>query len=102
MGYDQRAFQMFLNVVAITGLTSLALLWFLRRRDHKQAPANLSLLQEQEPLAQGETQTDEGAKQLAGAVEPPQILHTEHGGEEDIRRYIARRSREWASAAKAN
>ena len=102
MGFDQRALQLLLNVVAITGVTSMALMWHLRRRDNKKLQVNLSLQKQQGPFVPVPAQTDHGPKELGGESEGCATRNTTPGGDQDIRQYVARRSREWASAAKTS
>ncbi len=92
MGFDQRALQLLFNVMVITGITSSALMWYLRRRDDKKLPAFVPV----------PAQADEGAKELGSEAEGPAIFNTTPRGDQDIRQYVARRSREWASAAKTS
>lgn len=92
MGFDQRALQMLFNVMVITGITSSALMCYLRRRDDKKLPAFVPV----------PARVDEGAKELGGEAEGPAILNTTPRGDQDIRQYVARRSREWASTAKTS
>jgi hypothetical protein len=100
MGFDQRALQLLLNVVVVTGITSLTLLWYLRRRDHQKVSAELKLRLEQPPLPTLAART-ERAPEERGEAEFAPVLDTLPSGDQDIRRYVARRSREWSPKATA-
>ena len=99
MRIDLRALALFLNVVVITSLTSWALMLYFGRRDNKSLRVRL-ILRPRRPFVPVSAQTDEGPKESRGKSERAPILNTLPSGEEDIRQYIARRSREWASTAK--
>ena len=89
MGFDRSALQLFLNVTVITGVTSLALMWYLRRRDAKKAPVEFSFREEQPPLPAVSAQT-------------PEPFECAPSADQDIRQYVARRSREWVSVVKTS
>jgi len=99
MRIDLRALTLFLNVVVLMSLTSWALLLCLRRRDKKRLRARL-IVPPGRPFVTAPERTDEGAKEPRSKSECAPILNTLPSGEEDIRQYVARRSREWASTAK--
>ena len=99
MRIDLRALALFLNVVMITSLTSWALMLHLGRRDNKSLRVRL-ILRPGRSFVPVSAQTGEGPKESSGKSECASILNTLPSGEEDIRQYIARRSREWASTAK--
>jgi hypothetical protein len=98
MGIDQRAFQLLLNVAIITSATSLTVMWFLRRQDIKKVSRQISIREEQVPLASLPAQVAPAPRQLRKIDSTP-VLHTLPSGDQDIRQYVARRSREWASGA---
>ena len=98
MGFDQRALQLLLNVVVITGITSLTSMWVLRRRDQQRVSAELRLRQ---ATSLG-TQVQKEKAPAADEVTCAPILNTLPGGNPDIRQYVARRSRDWTVAAKAS
>ena len=100
MGFDRPALQLLLNVVMITGVTSLALLWYLRRQDSKKFPVNLSLRRKPAPSLPVLAQTDEAIEEPGSESECASVLNTLSSRDQSIRQYVARRSQEWASAAK--
>lgn len=95
MGFDERALQLLLNVVVITGITSLTLIWYLRKRDHQRVSAELKLRLEQPPLPPLAAQT-ERPPEGRGEAEYAPVPDTLQSADQDIRRYVARRSREWS------
>jgi len=92
MGFDPHALQLLLNVVVITGVTSLTLLWYLRRRDH------LRLRREDPPASTART---EPAVQGHATTECAPVVCDSAKGDQDIRQYVARRSPEWSPRSMA-
>jgi hypothetical protein len=96
MGLDQRALQLLLNVVMITGVTSLALMCYLRRRDRGQVRAASVPRQEPASSLAAALETGQVPSDSDGKAESAPIFD---GGDQDIRLYVARRSREWSASA---
>ncbi len=78
-----------LTVASITSVTSVALLWFLHKRDGHKLAADIRLLREQTRLH-------------SSAAEEPQVPVTsvpEQGAiDRDIRQFVARRLAGWVAA----
>jgi hypothetical protein len=102
MELDQHVLQLLLNVVVITSATSIALMWYLRRRDKQKLRFYFSLRQKQGPLPPVLARTPQALKTAGGDAESAPATKTSPSGDQDIRQYVARRSGAWVSAAKNN
>ena len=78
--------QLLLNVIGITGVTSLSLICYLVKRDNLALATEVRLLRER----QGGDATIAAQSSSVRPVKPP-------AKDEDISRYVAQRSRRWAA-----
>ena len=97
--------QLILNVIVITGVTTLALTWYLQKRDDRKLTVELNLRRESDqhdqkaPLTETPATMDHSGdilKESLGAagrarLVPPLVI------DRDIRQYVAHRAREWAA-----
>lgn len=100
MELDQHLLQLLLNVVVITGATSIATMWYLRRRDKQKLRFYFSLRQERGALPP--VPAKQALKRAGGEAEYAPVFKPSPNGEQDIRQYVAKRSRAWVSMAKTN
>ena len=96
--------QLILNVIAITAVTSLALMWYLQKRDNRKMRFELNLHSErnpdlQMPLTQSISSTDHDGDPRKEPVRSPgnTELVSPPLSDQDIRQYVARRARGWAA-----
>ena len=99
--------QLILNVIIISGVTSLALMWFLQKRAHLKSELNVRREPDQHdektPLTQTASTLDHSEEVLkeplcepGGArLVPPPLING------DIRQYVAHRVRSWAALSVA-
>ena len=92
MELNQPTLQEILSVVLITGVTCVALLGYLKRRDRQKLAAEFNLRREQNRL-HAERKTAPPA--LATAVPKPSAPRQD--APQDIRQYVARRAQDWTA-----
>ena len=91
MELDQPTLQLIFNVVTITGVTSVALICHLRRRDKQKLAAELNLRQTRDRL-----HSEIVTVQTAPAASIPEQSATH----QDIREFVARRAQNWTMATR--
>ena len=100
--------QLILNVVIITGVTTLALTWYLQKRDDRKLTVGLNLRREPDqhdqktPVTQTPSMMDHSEDSLEEPVSahgarlvPPPVV------DQDIRQYVAHRAQGWAALSVA-
>ncbi|HSR06866.1 MAG TPA: hypothetical protein VLM42_06935 [Bryobacteraceae bacterium] len=85
MGLDQRTLQLVLNVVLVTGVTSLAIICHLLRQDNKKLALQARFREQQERYISARQGHE---SECMPALNVP-VAH------QDIRQFVARRSQEW-------
>jgi hypothetical protein len=91
--------QLILNVIIITGVTTLALTWYLQKRDDRKLTIGLNLSRESDqhdektPLTQTPSTMDQ---QDGDSLKQPLCAP-----DQDIRQYVAHRARRWAALSVA-
>jgi hypothetical protein len=86
--------QLILNVIGITGVTSLSLICCLVKRDNRALATEVRLLREQQrqdsPMVADPRSAMIAEAGSAGSVRPP-------ANDDDISQYVAQRARRWAA-----
>ena len=91
MELDQPTLQLIFNVVTITGVTSVALICYLRKRDNQKLAAELNLRKTRDRL-----DSDIVTVQTAPAASIP----AQSAVHQDIRDFVARRAQNWTMATR--
>jgi hypothetical protein len=95
--------QLILNVIIITGVTSLALMWYLQKQDHRKFGLNLRREPDQydqkTPLTKTLSTTGHSGDSLKEPLCAPggARLVPSPVVDQDIRQYVAHRARAWAA-----
>jgi hypothetical protein len=99
MRFDQQSFQLAFNVVMITAVTSLTVICRLLRRDNQNLTIELSgrpprKIIRPEPLSAAVNTRAADRVQASAAPEPAPVARPAVA-QQDIRQYVAKRSRRW-------
>ena len=91
MQLDHPTLQLIFNVVTITGVTSVALICHLRKRDNQKLAAELNLRQTRDRL-----HSEIVTVQTASSASMPE----QSAMPQDIRQFVARRAQVWTMATR--
>jgi hypothetical protein len=96
MELDQPALQWLFNVVTITGFTSLVVLCYVLKKENQKLTLELAHTQLRDEHSEITIRASTGAGSISEQKTGPTELPLEH---QDIRNFVARRSRDWFTSA---
>src|SRR5580704_7819915 len=98
MAFDQPKLLLFANVIAITAVTALALMWFLRKKDQQRLMGALNMGRPvaPPPAADPVQKVEQSPEQdpVHGPVPTPVVLPEM---DRDIRQFVTRRAQAWSA-----
>jgi hypothetical protein len=95
MALDHAKFQLLVNVIAITAVTSLTLIWYLRKRDRETLVNRMSSLRQAAAAMRAPTAPEQSEDVPA---EPTVALP---GSNPDIRQFVSHRATGWMAPSVA-